>query len=79
MYSLKYYEFQNCITVVFLCRIFGEHEYWNISSCFVVEVMAFVQHWGVLDMGQKSVQEHRKINAEVLTAWHIEQEGIWEN
>lgn len=26
-------------------------------------------------MGQKSVQEHRKINAEVLIAWHIQLKG----
>lgn len=42
----------------------------------LLEVMAFLQHREVLVTGQKRVQEHKKINAEVLLAWHIEQERI---
>lgn len=45
----------------------------------LLEVMAFLQHRGVLVTGQKHVQEHKKINAEVLLAWHMEQERIWWN
>lgn len=73
---LRYPEFQNCITVVSLYEGYLE----NIEAfpiALLLKIMAFLQHQGFLVTGQKCVQEHKKINAEVLLAWHIEQEGIW--
>lgn len=51
----------------------------TFAIALLLEVMAFLQHRGVFVTGQKHVQEHKKINAEVLLAWHMEQERIWWN